>query len=73
LYAGSSTDVKRRFEEHKSGKGGRYTRSHKPVKIAYTESFKEKIDALKREREVKKWSREKKEYLIKYGKRTLSG
>jgi DNA-binding protein HU-beta len=33
LYTGISTDVERRFREHLSGKGARYTRSHKPVRL----------------------------------------
>ena len=60
LYTGSSDDVQKRFLKHKNGKGGAYTRSHKPVKIVYTEAFGDKSAALKREYEIKGWSRRKK-------------
>lgn len=60
LYTGSTNDVQKRFENHKSGKGGKYTRSHKPLKLVYREEFNSKSEALKREIEIKSWSREKK-------------
>ncbi|MCL5784071.1 MAG: GIY-YIG nuclease family protein [Patescibacteria group bacterium] len=60
LYTGSSNDIQKRFFDHKNGKGGRYTRSHKPVRLVYSEQLSTKSEALKREREIKNWSREKK-------------
>ena len=60
LYTGISDNPERRFLDHKNGKGGRYTRSHKPSKIIYIEELPTKNDALKRERQIKGWSREKK-------------
>ena len=65
LYTGSSPDPEERFRKHKTGNGGRYTRSHKPVKLLYTEKLKNKSGALKREVQIKSWSREKKLNLIK--------
>ena len=35
LYCGIARDVQKRFQEHLSGKGAKYTRSHKPVKIPH--------------------------------------
>lgn len=61
-------DIQRRFKEHKSSKGGRYTRSHKVVKIVYTEECGTMKEALKRERQIKGWTRKKKLNLIKFGK-----
>lgn len=66
LYTGISSDVNRRFQEHKEGRGGRYTRLFKADKILYIERFTTKIEALERERQIKGWRREKKENLIKY-------
>ena len=63
LYTGITTDVERRFKEHRAGTGGRYTRSHKPEKILYREEVATRSDALKREAEIKSWSREKKMHL----------
>ena len=60
LYTGYSDDPQKRFLEHKNGKGAKYTKSHKPLKIIYTEKFKTKSEALKREAEIKSWSRAKK-------------
>jgi putative endonuclease len=64
LYTGITTDIKRRFGEHASGKGGAYTRSKKAVKILYTEEFPNRSLASKRESEIKSWHRRKKLALI---------
>ena len=68
LYTGITTDVERRFLEHRKGIGGGYTAAHKPKKIAYTEKRKTRSAALKREAEIKKLKREEKLKLI--GKRS---
>ena len=60
LYTGSSSNPNARFSDHKDGKGGKYTRSHKPVKRVYLEELNSKSDALKRESQIKGWSRAKK-------------
>ena len=65
LYTGVTTDVKRRFLEHKSGKGGNYTRSHGAIKIVYTEKHATRSEALKRELKIKGLVRGGKEALIK--------
>ncbi len=60
LYTGITNNLEKRFLEHKIGKGGKYTRSHKPIKILYSEEFKTKSLALKREIEIKSWKKEAK-------------
>ena len=65
LYTGISNNLKKRFSEHKNGKGGKYTRSHKPVKLVYKDQFNTHSEALKKEAEIKSWTREKKTMLIK--------
>ena len=60
LYTGITTDVGRRFEEHRIGKGGNYTRTHKVIKVLYTEKHTDRGSALRREAEIKKLSRQKK-------------
>jgi len=65
LYTGMTTDVLRRFEEHKSKKGAQYTRARKPVRIAYIEECADRSSALKREAEIKKWPRVKKLELLR--------
>lgn len=56
LYLGSTDNVEKRFKAHKNGKGARYTRSHKPVKVIYQEEVNNKSLALRREAELKKLS-----------------
>jgi putative endonuclease len=65
LYTGITTDVTRRFKEHRAGTGGHYTRSHKPEKIIYRENAMSRSAALKREAEIKSWPREKKMRLVR--------
>ncbi len=65
LYCGITTDLAEREEKHNSGKGSVYVRSHGGGKIVYYEKLNSKSDALKREAEVKKWTRLKKLELIK--------
>jgi len=60
LYTGVSNNVNQRFSDHKNGKGGHYTRSHKPVKLVYQENCGTKSEALKREAEIKSWNRNRK-------------
>jgi len=66
FYTGSSPNPKKRFRRHREGNGGRYTRSHKPVRLIYTEQLESKSDALRREMQIKSWDRKKKENLIKF-------
>jgi len=65
IYTGITTDVARRFEEHKSGEGSNYTRARKVKKLLYTEEYKDRSSASKREAEIKNWTREKKLRLVK--------
>ncbi len=60
FYTGSTNNLAKRFLDHQKGTGGRYTRSHRPIKLIYQESFNSKSKALKREAEIKSWSREQK-------------
>lgn len=65
LYTGITTDIQRRFKEHKQGKGGHYTAAKGAVKILYTEKHPDRSTALRREAEIKRWPRAKKLGLIK--------
>ncbi len=64
LYCGSTNNVEARAQKHNSGQGSAYVRSRGGGVIVYTEQFAEKSPALKREGEVKRWSKAKKELLI---------
>lgn len=66
LYTGITTDLARRFNEHKSGIGGHYTSAKKVVKIVFTEEHPNRSSALKRECEIKSWTRKNKlEFILK--------
>ena len=64
LYSGYCKDLKKREEMHNIGKGAKYTRAHLPVKIVYSEEYATQSEALKREAEVKKFSKARKEQLV---------
>ena len=64
LYTGITTDVEKRLEAHRSGKGAKYTRGRLPLKLKYREACGTHSDALKRELEIKHLSREEKLALI---------
>ena len=64
IYTGITTDLTRRLKEHKAGVGSHYTRSHGAEKILYSERYKTRGEALRREAEIKRWPREKKLKLI---------
>lgn len=64
IYTGITTDPDRRLQEHLDGKASKYTRAHQAKRIIYLEKQKDKSGALKREVEIKGWSKEKKLELI---------
>jgi putative endonuclease len=66
LYAGITTDLKRRVSEHNSTKlGAKYTASRQPVRIVYSKKFKNRSAASKEEVRIKKLKRFQKWELIK--------
>ena len=65
LYTGITTDVQRRLEDHRAGKGARYTRGRTPLELVYREECGTHSDALKRELAVKAMKRTEKEKLWK--------
>lgn len=64
IYCGYAVDPTARLETHNSGKGAKYTRARRPVKLVYFEKHGNKSEALRREIELKKLSRAEKEKLI---------
>ncbi len=64
LYCGYTDNVKKRYSLHLSGKGAKYTRANKPLKLVYTAEFDDKTSAQHEERRIKKLSRRQKEVLI---------
>ena len=65
LYCGWTTDLKARLAAHNSGKGAKYTKARRPVKLVYFEELASKSAAMKREWFIKhKMTREQKLKLI---------
>ena len=67
LYTGITTDVEKRLEAHRSGKGAKYTRGRTPLELVYRETCGSHSQALKRELEIKKLTRREKENLMEVG------
>ena len=65
LYTGWTVDLEMRVVAHNSGKGAKYTRSHKPVRIVYDEISDTPQQAQKREYQIKRLSHAQKLALIK--------
>lgn len=67
LYSGITLNLEKRLKEHNSSnsRGAKYLRSKKPVYLIYSEEYPDRKTALKREFEVKSWSKFKKEELVK--------
>jgi predicted GIY-YIG superfamily endonuclease len=64
LYTGYALNPQERENVHNRGRGAHYTACRRPVRLVYTESFSTKSRALKRECELKRWTRAKKEALV---------
>jgi putative endonuclease len=64
FYVGSAQDLRARLKAHNNGRGASYTFKHRPVRLIYYESFDSEGNAVTRERQLKRWSRDKKEALI---------
>ncbi|MGA3291822.1 MAG: GIY-YIG nuclease family protein [Candidatus Microgenomates bacterium] len=64
-YTGSTNNVAKRFKEHFSGRGAKYTKSHKPIKLIYQEKFATKSEALRREAKIKNLSKAEKQILVR--------
>ena len=64
LYTGWTNNLEKRMEAHNSGKGARYTKSRRPVKLVYYEEFETKEEAMSREYAIKHMKKNKKEMLL---------
>ena len=64
-YVRHSDNLEDRFQQHQSGMMGGYTKSRRPVQLVYSQDFPTRDEAFAAERQIKGWSRQKKEALIK--------
>ncbi len=65
FYTGSTNNIERRIKEHNSKKGGHYTSTFGPVELIWKENHPNRSSAMKRECQIKRWTRKKKEALKK--------
>ena len=64
FYTGYTQDLDERVRQHENGKGAKYTKSHRPQKLAYVEIFGSRSSAMKRERVIKKLTHKQKHDLM---------
>ncbi|WP_210125303.1 MULTISPECIES: GIY-YIG nuclease family protein [unclassified Staphylococcus] len=64
LYTGYTTDVEARIATHNAGKGAKYTKIRRPVVLVYQEMFDSKSEAMRREYEIKTFTRQEKLKMI---------
>ena len=64
FYTGCTKDLDARTKLHENGNGAKYTKAHKPKRVAYVELFDLRSEAMKREREIKKLSHQQKLDLV---------
>ena len=64
LYCGWTNDLKKRTKAHNAGKASKYTRVRRPVRLVFFEESETKSAAMKREAEIKSFSRQQKLALI---------
>ena len=65
LYTGWTNHLDARIQAHNDGKGAKYTKARRPVRLVYFEEFETKQEAMKREYEIKQLSRQQKLELVK--------
>jgi len=64
LYAGSTSNLEQRLKTHNEGRGAKWTAVRRPVELVYHEQFPDQPSAVRRERQWKRWTTEKKQALI---------
>jgi len=64
-YVGIANNISRRLADHNAGRGSRFAKDQGPFNLAYSVRFESKSEARKREIQLKGWTKQKKEKLIK--------
>ena len=65
LYIGETDDIDDRINRHQEGRACTYTAARRPVKLVYIEELANRLAARRREHQSKRWTRSKKEALIR--------
>lgn len=63
-YTGWTKNPERRLKQHNLGQGAKYTRTRRPVKMAYIEDLPDQRSAMVRERQIKTYTHNRKKELI---------
>lgn len=63
-YVGHSHNIEKRFDRHLDKSGAKFTAQNKPIRILWKQEFATEIESIKREKQIKGWTRQKKEKLI---------
>ncbi len=69
LYAGITTDLARRLKQHNRGQASKYTAARRPVRLVWKETHRSRSSALRREAQIKRWPRRRKQALIRRTRR----
>lgn len=64
IYIGQTKDLTSRIVQHRGSKGSKFTKDYRDFSLVYSEQFPTQIEAMRRERQIKGWTRAKKEALI---------
>ena len=64
-YVGHTDELEKRVLQHECGESGGYTSTRRPVRVIFTQEFASREEALAAERQIKRWSRKKKEALVR--------
>lgn len=64
LYCGYTDNVEKRFQAHLDGRGAKYTRANKPIRVVYQKEFASKSEAMKEEARLKKLTHQQKLAII---------
>ena len=65
FYTGWTNNLEKRVAAHNAKRGAKYTKSRTPVSLVYYEMHETKQEAMRREYEIKQYTRQEKELLIK--------
>ncbi|MCK5211643.1 GIY-YIG nuclease family protein [Candidatus Parcubacteria bacterium] len=67
FYIGHTDTLSKRIKDHNNKNGSFYLNSKIPVKLVHYETYQTRAGAMRREKQLKGWTRQKKINLIKYG------
>jgi putative endonuclease len=73
FYVGVTDDPAQRVQDHNDGRGASWTAAHRPVLLVWKEEHPTLSAARQRENQLKRWSREKKDFLVRGSPRLRSG